>query len=106
MSTRAQIGASAPCVKTRAAAQIVAAVVQLEQRADECFVSLELLKLHANIVLWSTLVGGIKLVEEQIAIHGDNSAQFDAALINIGRFIPVALKWAAEHAKPASTLAS
>jgi hypothetical protein len=93
-------------VKTRAAAQIVAAVVQLEQRADECFVSLELLKLHANIVLWSTLVGGIKLVEEQIAIHGDNSAQFDAALINIGRFIPVALKWAAEHAKPASTLAS
>jgi hypothetical protein len=92
--------------KREAPAKIIEAVGQIERRADECFSHLKLLGLHANIALWSTLVGGIKLVEKQMAIYGDNSAHFDASLNNISGFVAVAMKWAVDHSKPASKLAN
>lgn len=95
-----------PRVKSASPPEIVEAVRKIEQRADQCFGSLKLLRLHGNVALWSMLVGAIKVVEEQIASHGDNSAPFDAALINISRFVPVAMRWIVDHAKGASPLAS
>jgi hypothetical protein len=101
-----RIGLVAARVKSASTPEIVEAVRQIEERADQCFGSLKLLGLHANVALWSMLVGAIKVVEEQIGSHGDNSAPFDAALINISRFVPVAMKWIVNHAKRASALAS
>jgi hypothetical protein len=93
-------------IKKDAPPAIVEAVREIEERADECFRPLTLLKLQSNLILWSLLVGGINLVEQQIAKHGDNSQHLDSALLNISRFIPVAMKWALEHGRPASKLAS
>jgi hypothetical protein len=76
-----------------------------EERADECFESLGLLRLNWNVAVWASLVGGIQLVEQEIARRGDNTPHLDAALLNLSRFIPVAMKWAIQHGRPASTLA-
>jgi hypothetical protein len=95
-----------PCIKKDAPPELVEAIRQIEERADECFRSLKLLSLQSNVVLWSLLVGGIKLVEQEIAKRGDSSQHLDNTLLNVSRFIPVAMKWALEHGKRASKLAS
>jgi hypothetical protein len=51
-------------------------------------------------------VGGIKMIENEIAARGDNTPHLDAALLNVSRFAPVAMKWAVEHGKRASRLAT
>jgi hypothetical protein len=94
-----------PCLKKDASPALVDAIQHIESRADECSVRLALPKIHSNIALWALLVGGIKLVEQGIAAYGDNSQDFDAALINISRIIPIAMKWVASSGNPASSLA-
>jgi hypothetical protein len=95
-----------PCLKKDAPPDLVEAVRQIEERADGCFGSLTLLRLPSNAALWSMLAGGIKLIEEEIASRGDNTSHLDATLLNISRFIPIAMKWAVQHGKPASKLAN
>ena len=46
------------------------------------------------------------MIENEISARGDNTPHLDAALLNVTRFVPVAMKWAVEHGKPASRLAT
>jgi hypothetical protein len=95
-----------PFFKNNASSELVEAVRQIEERADECFKTLALLRYSSNIAIWSLLVGGVRRVEQQIKQHGDNSQQLDNALINLSRSLPIAMKWAFEYGTKASTLAS
>ncbi len=92
-------------IKRDASPELVESVRQIEERADECFRSLTLLKLPSNVSRWALLVGGIKLVEQEIKKRGDNSQHLDNTLLNVSRFVPVAMKWAIHRGKPASKLA-
>jgi len=94
------------CLEKDAPPELVQAIRELEERADDCFRSLLLLKLHRNIAIWSLLAGGIKLVEQEIAARGDNTPHLDAALLNLSRYIPIAMKWSVEHGRPVSKLAN
>jgi len=93
-------------IKKDAPPEVVEAIRRIEERADECFGSLGLLKLHSNVAVWALLVGGIRMVEQEIADRGDNTADLTATLQNVSLFVPVAMKWAIKHGKPASTLAT
>ncbi|MEK7995406.1 MAG: hypothetical protein AAB403_16520 [Planctomycetota bacterium] len=94
------------CIKKDAPPELVEAIRRIEERADGCFGSLALLKLHSNVAVWAPLVGGIRMVEQEIAHRGDNTADLSATLQNVSRFVPVAMKWAIKHGKPPSTLAT
>ena len=74
-------------VKKDAAPELVETVRQIEEHADQCFGSLGLLQLHWNVAVWAMLVGGVQLVEQEIANRGDNTPHLDAALLNLSRFI-------------------
>src|SRR5258708_25109616 len=93
-------------LKNEAPPELVETVRQLEERADACYEKLLLLKLPWNIAVWSLLVGSIKLVEQEIAARGDNTPHLDAALLNLSRYIPIAMKWSVEHGRPVSKLAN
>lgn len=93
------------CLKRDAVPEVVDAVREIESRADESYKELGLLSVHSNVAMWAVMTGGVELLENEIAKHGDNSEYVEAALMNAGLFIPVALKWAFEHARAASRLA-
>jgi hypothetical protein len=93
-------------LKNDAPTELAEAVRQLEERADDCCRTLLLLKLPWNIAVWSLLVGGIKLVEQEIAGRGDNTPHLDAALLNLSRYVPIAVRWSIEHGRPVSKLAN
>jgi hypothetical protein len=95
-----------PYLKKDAPPEVVEAIGQIEKRADDCFLPIKLLTLHLNVAVWSLLVGGIKRVEAEIKLRGDNTSHLQFTLLNLSRFIPVAMKWVMEHGKPPSTLAS
>jgi len=92
-------------IKKDASPEFVESVRQIEERADECFRSLTLLKLPSNLSLRSLLIGGVNLVEQEIKMRGDNSQHLDNTLLNVSRFVPIAMKWARDHGRPASKLA-
>jgi len=100
------VAPSAGALKKDAPPQTVDAIQNIEQRADGCFTSLALLNLHSNVAVWALLVGGIEMIEREIAARGDNTAQLSATLQNVGRLTSIAMKWAIRHGKPPSTLAT
>jgi hypothetical protein len=93
-------------VKAESPPDVQDALRKIEERADSCFSSLKLLKLHWNVAVWALLVGGIKAIEEEIATHGENTHQLTAAFINLSRLIPVSMRWAVSHGRPDANLAS
>jgi hypothetical protein len=93
-------------IKQDAPPEFVDALGQIEDRADGCFGSLALLRVHSNVAAWALLVGGIRMVEREIADRGDNTAELSATLLNVSRFVPVAMKWASNHGKALSKLAT
>jgi hypothetical protein len=95
-----------PFLKNDASPELIEAVRQIEERADECFKTLPLLNYPSNIAIWSLLVGGIRIVEQQMAQYGDNSPLLTNALINLSRSLPIAMKWAFDHGGKASELAN
>jgi len=95
-----------PLVKKDSPPEVVEAIRQIEERADDCYAPLTLLRVPSNVAVWSVLVGAIKMVEREIANRGDDTPHFTATLLNLSRFIPIVVKWATEHCRPASKLAS
>jgi len=95
-----------PLVKKDSPPELVEAIRQIEERADGCFGQLTLLRLPSNVAVWSVLVGGIRLVEQEIANRGDDTPHLTATLLNVSRHIPIVMRWATEHGVPASKLAS
>jgi hypothetical protein len=94
------------CLKKDAPPEIVKGIRRIEERADGCFSSLALLNLHSNAAVWALLVGGIRMVEQEIAHRGDNTADLSMTLLNVSRFVPVAMKWTIKHGKRYSALAT
>jgi len=82
----------------------VESILEIEARADQCFHSLGILGLPANVALWSLLVGGINLVEQEINIRGDNTPQLDATLINVSSIVSTAMKWVMKDGTHTSTI--
>ena len=88
-----------PYLKKDAPKEVVEAIQRIEDRADECFRPLGLLAYPADFVIWVLLAGGIRMVEREIMHRGDNTPDLSATLQNVGRFVPVAIKWAINHGK-------
>jgi hypothetical protein len=61
---------------------------------------LQIRHLASNVARWGLLVGGVRIVENEQAARGVNTPHFDAALINLGRFVTIGLRWAMNHAQP------
>jgi hypothetical protein len=93
-------------IKKDASQDFIESVRQIEENSDECFRTLRLLTMPSNVAIWSLLVGGINMIEKEIAARGDNTLHLDAVLLNVSRFAPIAMKWAVEHGRPASRLAT
>jgi hypothetical protein len=81
-------------LKEDAPTEVIEAIQQVEDRADECFRPLGLLAYPADLLIWALLVGGIRMVGREIMHRGDNTPDLSATLQNVSRFVPVAIKWA------------
>ena len=88
------------------APETVEAIKAIERQADDCYKSLELLTVPGNLAIWGVLTEGIRLIEQAMAAHGDNSSDLDASLINLGRSLTTAIKWILAHGKAPSKLAA
>jgi len=81
---------------------MVAAIDNIEFRADECYKPLASLQLPANLAAWAFLTGAVRMVEQEITQSGDNSQQLSATLRNLSLFVPIAINWALKHGPPVS----
>jgi hypothetical protein len=88
--------------KKQAAPEVVAAIDNIESRADECYKTLELLQLPANLATWALLTGAVGMVEREIKQSSDDSPRLSATLRNLSLFVPIAIRWTLEHGQPAS----
>jgi len=93
------------CLKRDASPALVESIQRIEDQADACAASLSLRANHSNVALWALLAWGIGRTEQAIAKFGDNSQDFDAGLMNLGRIIPTAMKWMVQLAKAPSSSA-
>ena len=57
---------------------------------------------RTNVAIWAQLTGGIRVVEREQAARGSNTPHFNMMLANLGRLLPVAVKWAIGHSQPPS----
>ena len=71
---------------------------QVEARADECWRPLELLERPSNVSVWALLTGGVAMVEQEQERRGTNTPHFNPMVLNLGRALATALKWAVTHA--------
>jgi hypothetical protein len=90
-------------LKSEAPFEIVDAVQQIEDRADACFRTLGLLAYQTEMAIWALLVGGIRMIEREILQRGDNTPDHSATLLNVSRFVPIALKWVVKCGTSVST---
>lgn len=80
-------------------------VVQaVEDRADECWRDLRILRNLSEVAVWAFLTGGIAVVEREQAARGSNTPHFDAMLANLSRNLAIGVKWALTHSQPAGRL--
>src|SRR6476469_466321 len=93
-----------PWIKGDAPKAVVDAVARTESEADEAFRSLAILQQPWNVAVWGLLTGVIGLIENEIAKVGDNSPHLDAALINAGIFLPIAIDWVRDAGRRPSSL--
>jgi hypothetical protein len=81
---------------------VPAAVQSIEDRADECYKPLTILQLPANDAIWALLAGGIQTIEQEVTDWSQDSPYLSAALQNVSRLVPIAMKWAVRYGKPYS----
>lgn len=84
----------------------VDSISRIEAVADAHYKALRLLNLPKNISIWALLVGGIKLIEQEISARGDDTFDLTATLLNVSRFLAVGIRWMHRDGKPVSTLLS
>lgn len=94
-----------PVIKSAASPEIVEAIQKIEDRADKCYEPVALLDLHPSVAAWALMTRGVAMIEAEIEQRGDNSPELSATLINISRFAPIAMNWAAKHGSPTPTSA-
>jgi hypothetical protein len=71
----------------------IASVVVIEKRADVCVEHLSLAATTCHIAVWTVLSATVAMIEDQYARVGPDSAEFRAAMINLGRFCPMVIRW-------------
>ena len=91
-------------LKSETPADTAEVLRQAEAQVDECWRALQIRHFPANLALWATLTGGIRVVEREQAAHGSNTPHFDAMLGNLGRLLATAVKWALRHGQLAADL--
>jgi hypothetical protein len=92
-----------PFLKNEAPPETLDIVARVEAVADDCWRTLDIRYFASNVARWGVLVGGVRTVERQLIAAGRDTPDFAAALINLGRVVTVALKWAVLHGLPHST---
>jgi hypothetical protein len=83
---------------------VLDAVQAVEDRADECWQDLRILRNPSEVAVWAFLTGGIAVVEREQAARGSNTPHFDAMLANLSRNLAIGVKWALRHSQPAGRL--
>ena len=89
-------------IKRLATPEVVAAIDNVESRADQCYKTLGLLRLPANLATWALLTEAVAIVEQEIKQSSDDSPQLSATLRNLSLFVPIAIRWTLDHGQPAS----
>jgi len=89
-------------LKKDALPEMVAAVQSIEDRADECYKPISILKLPANDAIWALLAGGIQMIKQEVTDWSQDSPYLSAALQNVSRLVAIAMKWAVRYGKPYS----
>jgi hypothetical protein len=94
-----------PVLKSDADGDVIAAVQKIEAAADQCYRPLALLRLPANIAIWSLLTC---LIVEHTEKHlsGPTTFEFTNSLSNASRAIGTAINWVSKHGRPPSRLAN
>jgi hypothetical protein len=78
------------------------ALDRIEAQADAGWQRLSLLRDYpVHVATWAMLVGAINTVKDEQKARGSNTPHFAPMLMNVGRLVPVAIRWAAQHARPA-----
>jgi hypothetical protein len=91
-----------PYLKAEAPSDVAQVLKEAEARADDCWRGLQIRHYPTNVAIWAQLTGGISAVEREQAAGGSNTPHFDMVLGNLGRLLPVAVKWAMGHGLPPS----
>jgi len=82
---------------------VIAAVQKIEDAADQCFRPLALLKLPANVAIWSLLTSLIvELTEPQLSASTNH--EFTNSISNASRAIGTAINWVSNYGRPSSRL--
>jgi hypothetical protein len=82
---------------------VIAAAQKIEDAADQCFRPLALLRLPANVAIWSLLTSLIvELTEPQLS--GPTNHEFTNSISNASRAIGTAINWVSNHGRPPSRL--
>ena len=92
-----------PYLKNESTPEMKAAVVAIEQRADDCYKRLRILNQPRNIAMWGLLTSMAKQLEVIQQKHGPTSRQHTDARINIERNM-CGFHFIDLHAKPDSRL--
>lgn len=92
-----------PFSKNNAPKDVRDALEAVEQRADECYTLLRLLKRPANEARWALLTAMALQLETSQQKFGANSSKHNIAIVKLDR-CTCGFKFIAEHGKPASRL--
>ena len=90
-------------LKKSAPDEVVKMLGRIEARADECWRSLLILEVPANLAVWALLTGAIQELERERAA-GPSSASTRPTVMqeNLGRLVVIAIKWSIKHAQPSA----
>jgi hypothetical protein len=92
-----------PYLKREASDSVKGSVQAVENRADDCYKLLRLLKRPANEANWALLTGMALQLETWQQRYGADSRQHKVRMVSLDKN-PVGFKFIAKHGKPASRL--
>jgi hypothetical protein len=90
-------------LKKNASPAFIETVGTVEAQADESWRALRLIGNPCDVAVWAMLTGGIAVVEREQAARGSNTPHFNAMLANLGRVLPIAVRWALGHGQAAAS---
>ena len=82
---------------------VIAAVQKIEDAADQCFRPLALLRLPANVAIWSLLTSLIVELTEP-HLNAPTNHEFTNSIFNASLAIGTAINWVSNHGRPSSRL--
>jgi hypothetical protein len=68
-------------------------ITEIEHRADRCVDHLSMASLPVEQAIWVVLSTTVAMVEEEYARFGPDRDEFKAAMVNLGRYCPMLIRW-------------